>query len=218
MLATGLQECIEYGNGTDERRRYIAPGPISFDAWLEFATDNDTELVRGVVVEKMVASFPHENLFAWLISIMRGYVTHKKLGTVLGSRTAVKIRNMDARLPDILFVGAEKTHIIHQNAILGTPDLVVEIVSPNDRQTELIALEADYMDLGVPEIVFIDPGKRRVRLVQKASEGYEASFITEGSLNFASVTGFEIQVEWLFMENRQDEYTVLKTLIEKKIR
>ena len=199
------------------RKAYLADRPIDFQAWLELAQDLDTELVRGVMKEKMAAQYPHEWIFAWLLSILRQFTNHRNLGSVLGSRTAVKITANDGRLPDILFVRADNTDIIHKDAIYGVPDLVIEIISENDRPTDLIPLEADYCSLGVPEIVFIDPRKKRVRTLQKNATDYDETFLTAGRLTFDAVPGFWIEVEWLFAEDKPDEFTITKQLIEATI-
>ena len=202
-----------------ERQVYVADGPIDFATWIDLAQTLDTELVRGVMINKMAAQYPHEWIFAWLLSILRPFVTHRQLGRVLGSRTAVKITANDGRLPDILFVRADNTDIIRKDAIYGVPDLVIEIISENDRPSDLIPLEADYRAIGVPEIVFIDPRKKRVRYLckietQDAENDYDEAFLTTGQLRFASIPGFHIEVEWIFAAEKPDEFTVMKQLIE----
>ncbi len=199
-------------NGT--RRMYAADSPIDFETWLDLAEDMDTELVRGVMIDKMAAQYPHEWVFGWLHSIILSYVMERSLGVVLGSRSAVKINAVDGRLPDLLFVRADNTQIIQNRAIYGTPDLVIEITSENDRPSDLIPLEADYRDIGVPEIVFIDPKQQRVRYIVKTETGYNEKFLTTGELSFVCVPGFHIQVEWLFQEDKPNAYRITKALIE----
>lgn len=226
MIDLDIRLCS--GDAPDERQRYIADGPIDFESWLQIASEIDTELVRGVVLDRMVAQYPHESLFVWLMRVMGTFVSHQKLGVVLGSRTAVKIGTNDGRLPDLLFVRADNLDIIRRDAIYGVPDLVIEIVSPNDRRSDLISLEADYCALGVPEVLFLDPKKQRVRYLHRylhrktiektesvdaIAEEYEATYLTSGPLTFVSIPGFKIEVEWLFAENRPDEFTIVQELI-----
>lgn len=196
------------------RQTYVADRPIDFAMWLEISQKLDSELVRGVVIYREPEPYDHQWLFGWLFSTLGVYASHRKLGRVLGSRTAVKISGNDGRLPDILFVRADNTEIIRNDAIYGVPDLVIEIISENDRPSDLIPLEADYRDLGVPEIVFIDPRRKRVRLLQKNETDYDETLLTTGRLTFASVPGFWIEVEWLFAEEKPDEFTITKQLIE----
>lgn len=201
-----------------ERQVYVADGPIDFATWIDLAQTLDTELVRGVMINKIAAQYPHEWIFAWLFQALGNFVAYRKLGKVLGSRTPVKITANDGRLPDLLFVRADNTRIIHDDAIYGVPDVVIEIVSKNDRPSDLIPLEADYRTIGVPEILFIDPKKKRVRYLRKieTADGtdYDESYLTTGQLTFAGVPGFAIEVEWLFSDDRPDAYTVTKQLIE----
>ena len=44
--------------------------------------------------------------------------------------------------------------------------------------------------------------------------GYGETILTNGSLELASVRGFLIEVEWLFADEKPDEFTVTKHLIE----
>lgn len=197
------------------RSLYIADRPIDFASWLAIAEHIDTELIQGVMVDRMAARYPHEWIFMWLASILRSYTRHLGLGVVLGSRTAVKINDYDGRLPDLLFVRADNTQIIHNDAIYGIPDLVIEIVSPNDRPSDLIPLETDYRTLGVPEIVFLDPQKQRVRVVTKTETGYDERILTAGRLELASIPGFWIEVAWLFAETQPDELTTVLQLVRE---
>jgi Uma2 family endonuclease len=206
---------------SDSPRRniYAADSPIDFAAWLTIAENLNTELIHGVMVDRMAAHYPHEAIFAWLFALLRSYTRHFGLGVVLGSRTAVKIDEFDGRLPDLLFVRAENIGIIRNDAIYGIPDLVIEIVSPNDRPSDLIPLETDYRILGVPKIVFINPQKQHVRVVTKGETGYDDRILAEGRLEFASIPGFWIEVGWLFADTQPDELaTVLQLVREEEAR
>lgn len=197
-----------------ERQIYVSDGPIDFATWLEYSHDIDSELVRGVMIRRLAAQYPHEWIFAWLLTALTNFVGVRELGKVLGSRTAVRITENDGRLPDIVFVRADNADIIHNDAIYGVPDLVIEIISPNDRPSDLVPLEADYRTIGVPEILFIDPKKKRVRYLRKTESDYDESFVTTGTLAFATVPGFWIEVQWLFDDNRPTAFTMAKNLLE----
>ena len=200
-----------------ERQTYVADDPIDFASWLELAHTIDSELVRGVIINKMAAQYPHEWLFMWLAKTLGNFVDVRGLGKILGSRTAVKISEIDGRLPDIVFVRADNNTIIHDDAIYGVPDLVIEIVSKNDRPSDLVPLEADYRMIGVPEIIFIDPRKKRVRYLRKNDIDYDSVFLTAGRLTFAEIPGFHIEVEWLFTDDRPNGFDLVKQLLENSV-
>jgi Uncharacterized protein conserved in cyanobacteria, COG4636 len=185
-----------------EERRLLLPSslrPLTFEEFVRlFGEDDDVELVDGMVVQRVAARDIHEDLQGWLSFVLRGYAEAKGLGVVRGSRTAVKITEHRGRLPDIIFVRKENAHIVQEDGIFGTPDLVVEIWSPGDRLSDMLAKEADYKSIGVLEIWFVDQQRRQVRVLRKVKEGYEEKVMKRGVLRSEVVEGFWVNVEWLF--------------------
>ena len=120
---------------------------------------------------------------------------------------------MGGRLPDIVFVRQDRLEIVKEKAIYGAPDLIIELVSPSDRRSDLIALETDYRNLGVCEIVFIDQQKRAMRILRKGETDYRESRPTAGALRLETVEGFELQIEWLFEDPRPSHLSVLNGLL-----
>jgi Uma2 family endonuclease len=207
----------ENSQAVEERVVLYAERPISFADYLELSEDRNFELVEGVMIEKMAAQLEHEKLFAWLMTVFNGYVKNKNLGIVLGSRTAVEISVHGGRLPDLLFVRQERLHLVQSKAIYGAPDLVIEIVSPNDRPSDIIALETEYRRIGVPEIVFVDLPKGRILHLHHdttSSEGtdYREAILTTGTLQL-NHPAVSLEVDWLLREPRPDEFTTIQTLL-----
>ena len=210
-----MTNLLIYPEGDVSRNTYVADRPIDFETWVSLPENLDTELIKGVLVSRMAAHYPHEWIFMWLASILRQYTGKLGLGVVLGSRTAVKIDRHDGRLPDILFVRASNTAIIHKDAIYGAPDVVIEIISPNDHRSDLVSLETDYSAIGVPEIVFIDPQQKHVRLIRKTeTEEYDETLLTTGRLELSSVPGFWIEIEWIFSESPPEAFDVTAQLLQ----
>jgi len=198
----------------EERSVHVARDPITFDQYVNLNLDGHVELVDGVLVERMVAFLDHQDLEGWLLSVLRAYVRARSLGAVLSSRTAVKVDRYRARLPDILYVRRERLDLVRQDAVYGAPDLIVEIVSPNDRPSDIASLESDYRRLGVPEIWFVDQRLQVVRVVTGTGEDYVARELTEGALRPAGVPGFEIEIAWLFRQPLPNEYAILRSLLQ----
>lgn len=206
-----IQETAETVEGRVVR---YSERPITFATFLELTGEDDNiELVNGVMVEQMSAQFEHETLHAWLFWILYGYVSKKGLGLVRGSHTAVEINKYGGRLPDLLFVRKGNEGIIQPKAIYGAPDLIIEIVSPNDRPSDIIAPETDYRSIGVPEIWFLDAPRKRARVLRKQTADYQEEVLTAGTLRSEVVPGFELQAEWLFQESRPDEFETLMSLL-----
>jgi Uma2 family endonuclease len=182
-----------------------------------FGEDDDIELVDGMVVQRVAAKDIHEDLFRWLFVLLTDYTEIKGLGIVRGSRTAVKITEHRGRLPDIVFVRKENAHIVQEDGIFGTPDLVVEIWSPGDRLSDMLAKEADYKSIGVLEIWFVDQQRRQVRVLRKGREGYEEKVMKRGVLRSEVVEGFWVKVEWLFKKPLPNVIDALQKILGRKI-
>jgi len=202
---------------TREERTLLLPlnlRPLTFDEFVRmFGEDDDVELVDGMVVQRVAARDIHEDLQGWLLSILRVYSEAKGLGIVRGSRTAVKITEHRGRLPDIVFVRKENASIVQEEGIIGTPDLIVEIWSPGDRPSDMLAKEADYRSIGVPEIWFIDQQRKQVRVLKKGREGYEERVMRKGVLKSEVVEGFWLNVKWLFKRPLPHELKTLQRLL-----
>jgi len=202
---------------TREERTLFLPltlRPMTFEEFVRlFGEDDDVELVDGMVVQRVAAKDIHEDLFRWLFVLLTDYTEIKGLGIVRGSRTAVKITEHRGRLPDIVFVRKENAHIVQEDGIFGTPDLVVEIWSPGDRLSDMLAKEADYKSIGVLEIWFVDQQRRQVRVLRKGREGYEEKVMKRGVLKSEVVEGFWVKVEWLFKKPLPNELETLQRLL-----
>lgn len=201
----------------EERTLLLTTRPLTFDEFVQlFGEDDDVELVDGVVVQRMAAKDIHEDLFRWLLFLLVGYTETKSLGIVRGSRTPVKITEYRGRLPDIVFVRSENTHIVQEDGIFGTPDLVVEIWSVGDRPSEMLAKEADYRSIKVPEIWLIDQVKGQVRVLRRRGERYEEQVMRRGILRSEVIEGFWLRVDWIFKKPLPNVLETLQKILRVK--
>src|SRR5207248_453952 len=113
-----------------------------------------------------------------------------------------RIHEFGGRLPDLLFVRAERMDIVKERAVYGPPDVVFEIISPSDRRAGLVSRESDYRSIGIPEIVFINQKRREVRVLRKRGDNYLEQLIKNGSVVLEGFDGFWLSLEWLFTEAR----------------
>ena len=122
IVSPGLEEVIE------GRIVQIADRPIIFAQFLELGQPETwMELVNGVLEEKPMVQLDHELTEGWIYIVMRAYVQKRGLGMVVHSHFPVQINSFSGRLPDIVFVLQEQIHIVEQKAIVGVPNLVVEM-------------------------------------------------------------------------------------------
>jgi Uma2 family endonuclease len=198
MTVMILQEKVH-----EETTKWVGSRPLTFAEFLEnYGPEDHVELIDGVVAERNMVQLDHEKLLGWLDRVLGIYVEERSLGIVLGSRTAVEIHQFRGRLPDLLFVRQDRMEIVQQKAVYGAPDLIIEVISPNDRASDVIALETDYRAIGVIEIVFMDQRKRRVRILRRQENQYVEETVATGTVTLQTLDGIGLETDWLFTEPR----------------
>ena len=124
------------------------------------------ELIRGVLCETMPTGHEHGAIVVNLSTELRNFIKPRRLGWLVASDSGVWLeRDPDTvREPDIAFTSAEKIPL--DARITGyaevAPDLVVEIVSPNDSRREVHDKAQMWLLHGVRLIWVVYPNTRTV--------------------------------------------------------
>ena len=129
-----------------------------------------TELVRGRLIVREPPSTYHGRVQASLNVIVGSYVRTHALGAVFGQDTGFKIASDPdtVRAPDLAFVDRTRVAQIPRRGYAAlAPDLVAEILSPDDRPGEVLAKVGEWLEAGVTLVWVIDPD-RRVASVYRA--------------------------------------------------
>ena len=91
----------------------------------------------------------------------KGYVLVGEVGLLI-SRKPLTIRGAD-----IVYISKDRLSEVPKGVVEVPPDLVVEIISPSNTFEEVEEKVADYMRFGVGRIVLIDPGLRKLTLIDE---------------------------------------------------
>ena len=125
--------------------------------------DKCTELVRGRLVVREPAGYRHGRVVARLAKILADHVDANDLGEILGAETGFTIfRDPDTvRAPDVGFVRRERVpDPVPTGYAELAPDLVVEVLSPDDRPGQVLAKVGDWLEAGVQLVWVVDPQRR----------------------------------------------------------
>lgn len=124
------------------------------------------ELVRGRVVIGMPPNGKHGTRQASCVASLHTFVRFNNLGETGGEAGFLLSRNPDnVRAPDAFFISNEMLPaegIPEEGWVSFIPTLVVEIVSPNDLDSEVTDKVEDYAAAGIPRIWVIRPRRRTV--------------------------------------------------------
>ncbi len=112
-----------------------------------------------------------------------------------------------ARVPDVMYIVAERFNAYQEKnpdwrhgPLRIAPDLALEVVSANDRYTDIAAKVEGYLANGVRLVWVVDSWRRRVTVHERGSN-QQTTFTTEDTLTGGEVLpGFEIRVGAIFGE------------------
>jgi Uma2 family endonuclease len=150
------------------------------------------ELVREPVSKR------HEDLFAFLLTLLYGYLGERGGGEVKGSRYAMRLDPKWSPEPDLLVVRADRRHLMGPQRLEGPADLVIEIASPG--RLDLRKKLPRYHEARLPEIWIIDPYAGSIRVDTLEEGAYRTRSHAAGPMYSAVLPGFWIDVAWLWQD------------------
>jgi len=124
--------------------------------------DKSTELVRGRLVVREPPGTWHGQIAGRLIIRVGAFVEAHQLGEVFGQDTGFKIAsNPDTvRAPDLAVIARERVSLVTRRGYAPVaPDLVAEILSPDDRPGEVIGKIGEWLGAGVKLAWLLDPDR-----------------------------------------------------------
>lgn len=136
------------------------------DLWQLEDDEHRYDLIRGELIRMSPANAEHGGIAAAIVGELRSHVRANRLGRTYAAETGfILARNPDVVLaPDAAFVRSDRLPPREKwNRFLElAPDLVVEVVSPSDRWTEINDKVTEYLRRGVALVWIADPRLQQV--------------------------------------------------------
>ncbi len=177
---------------------------MTYEEFLDWA-DEDTwaEWVDGEVIILSPATDLHQDLDAFLLTLLRFFVDAHELGIVFGPPFQMKTGpSLPGREPDIIFVARE--HFYRRKTVYldGPADLVVEIISPESRTRDRHDKFREYEQGGVPEYWMVDPFREEANFYQLGADGkyHLAPPDENGIYESAVLKGLRLRVDWFWQK------------------
>ena len=119
------------------------------------------ELVKGELITLPIEGATHGLVAAQVVMEIAAFVKARKLGKVFIRTGFILAKDPDTvRGPDVSFVSNERLSDGNPwGYFTGAPDLAVEVVSPNDTDTDMADKTAEYLAAGTRLVVVVDPLK-----------------------------------------------------------
>jgi Uma2 family endonuclease len=117
------------------------------------------ELAHGEIVMSPSPTPGHSSVIVALIEILGPYIRRNKLGTLLAD-TDTRLDEFNTRRPDLIFVSAKRSKMIGEKALMGVPDLCVEVISPGSERIDREEKFGLFESRGVKHYWIFDPVRR----------------------------------------------------------
>jgi Uma2 family endonuclease len=131
------------------------------------------EIVNGELIDMGNSGALHGYVCSLLLAALMGYILPQKLGVVLDSSTAFKMKNGNKRSPDISFFAKERLQGITElpsGFLEGAPDLAVEVLSPGNTVEEIHDKLTEYFENGTRLAWVIHPNEKYILVYRSAQE------------------------------------------------
>ena len=124
------------------------------------------ELIRGVLHETMSTGEEHGIVVSKLVIRLGIFVEPRRLGTIVASDSGVLLEHSPdtVREPDVAYTSFERrgSGPRSRGYAEAVPDLVVEVVSPSDKEREVLQKAEMWLSFGVRLVWEVRPESRTV--------------------------------------------------------
>jgi len=158
------------------------------------------EVINGEFIMVAAPSTFHQSVLINLVNDLKNFLNREKVGKVFCAPIDVKLSDRNVVQPDIIFVSQNNSNIITENNVEGTPDLIIEILSPGTAYHDLIEKKEIYERFDVKEYWIVDPKKQRIEIYQNINQRFELNqrIELEGTVESLVIKGFKISLESIF--------------------
>ncbi|QKY69997.1 Uma2 family endonuclease [Lentibacillus sp. CBA3610] len=155
------------------------PGWTVDDYYQLLEDNNQYEIVNSILELKPSPSTTHQRVSHRLERTLTDSCENEYI--IIDSPIDVILSDIEIRQPDILMIHRSREHIIEEHAIVGPPDLVVEILSPNSANRDRMMKKESYATFGVSEYWIVD----------YKNEAIEQYMLESGSTQYDLINVFE---------------------------
>lgn len=174
----------------DIARLFPDQGQWSEEEYLALDSNQFIEYSHGIVEVLSMPSDRHQAIVVFLIGLLQR-LAHTTGGVVRVAPLRLRLWPGKIREPDLLFL-ASADDPRRQNQLWTGADLVVEIVSPDDPDRDLVTKRREYAQAGIPEYWIVDHRNDEISVLWLEGSSYREQRYRRGdqaqSVGFPSFT------------------------------
>ncbi len=173
----------------------------TYEDYLRLTDEKRYEVIDGKLMGLTTPTPLHQGILGNIVFLVWDFVRKREAGKILHAPLDVVFSERYVLQPDIVFISKDRLGIIGEKAIMGPPDLVVEIISPATVRRDTVIKKDIYERFGVKEYWIVYPDERAVEVWVLNDEGkYDLFNVAEGEGKVRSkvLEGFEVDLREVF--------------------
>ncbi len=172
----------------------------TYTDYLMIEDEKRYEVYEGELIMVPAPTTTHQSV-SWKIQrIIGDFIVKNNLGKLFYAPTDVVLAEDVVLQPDILFISKEREKIIEERAIMGAPDLIVEILSPSSTFYDTVKKRELYQRYGVKEYWLAFLHEKAIEVLTLEGDVYRefASAKGEGSIKSKLLQGLDVELKEIF--------------------
>lgn len=184
---------------------YPPQGQWTYEDYLRLPDDGRRyEVIRGVLYVSAAPVPRHQAILRSFVRVLLFFLEEYPVGEIYFAPIDVILpRSLATPVqPDLLFISAERMGIVKDRNIMGSPDLILEVLSPSTRQVDRGPKFDTYAQAGVREYWLADPLTRTIEVFVLRDRAYVllGSFSRGERLRSEVIPGFEPPLDQIFKD------------------
>lgn len=136
---------------------HIHPPRTMLEVYKSLPEGTRVQLINDQLIMSPAPLITHADIIMLILRQLDSFVLKNNMGKVFVAPVDVYLDEKNVYQPDIIFINNERREIIHEDAIYGAPDLVIEVLSPGNKKYDKGKKKDVYLQSGVKEYWIIEP-------------------------------------------------------------
>ena len=177
-------------------------GTWSEEEYLALNGNRLVEFSHGHVEVLAMPTTSHQSLVEYLHELLKAFARPRRLGRAMFAPLRVRLWPGKFREPDVLFMLAAHIARIFDEFWDGA-DLVMEVVSDDNRRHDLQTKRLEYAKAGIAEYWIVDPQQRAITVLKLEGDCYvvHGEFLPGQLATSALLPGFSADVTEVFAQS-----------------
>ncbi len=160
----------------------IHPPRTILEVWENLPEGTLCQLINDKLVMSPAPIVLHQAVLNEINVELSIFLRKNHIGKVLIAPVDVQFSDQNIFQPDILFIKNENLNRIKKKRLVGSPDLIVEVLSPSTSHLDLDEKKFVYERYGVQEYFIVDPNSKSVISFYLVDGEYEEQENTNGRI------------------------------------